>query len=50
MAKLRKSWRKKLADDKDMPRVIEITDTRSKRWGTGTCIYVIGDYAEGYGG
>lgn len=39
MAKLRKSWREKLADSKDLPRVIEIDDRMSKRWGTGTvCI------------
>ena len=36
MAKLRKSWREKLADDKDLPRVVEITDKMSQRWGTGT--------------
>jgi alkylated DNA nucleotide flippase Atl1 len=39
MAKLRKSWRAKLADSKDFPRVVEITDKMSTRWGTGTvCI------------
>jgi len=38
MAKLRKSWREKLADDKDLPRVVEITDKMSQRWGTGTCV------------
>jgi len=38
MAKLRKSWREKLADDKDFPRVVEITDKMSKRWGTGTVV------------
>ena len=39
MAKLRKSWREKLEDSKDLPRVVEITDKMSKRWGTGTiCI------------
>ncbi len=38
MAKLRKSWREKLADDKDLPRVIEITEKMSRRWGTGTCV------------
>jgi len=32
MAKLRKSWREKLVDSKDLPRVVEITDTMSKRW------------------
>ena len=39
MAKKQKSWREKLADSKDLPRVVEITDKMSKRWGTGTiCI------------
>ena len=39
MAKLRKSWREKLADSKDMPKVVEITENMSQRWGTGTvCI------------
>ncbi len=38
MAKLRKSWREKLADDKDLPRVVEITDSMSKRWGEGTVV------------
>ena len=39
MAKLRKTWQEKLADSKDLPRVVEITDKMSTRWGTGTlCI------------
>ena len=39
MAKLRKTWREKLADSKDLPRVVEITGKMSTRWGTGTvCI------------
>ncbi|MFC2071526.1 hypothetical protein ACFLUU_02250 [Chloroflexota bacterium] len=39
MAKLRKSWQEKLADSKDLPRVVEITPNMSQRWGTGTaCI------------
>ena len=39
MAKMRKSWREKLADHKDLPRVVEITGKMSTRWGTGTvCI------------
>jgi alkylated DNA nucleotide flippase Atl1 len=36
--KARKSWREKLADDKDLPRVVEITDKMSQRWGTGTVV------------
>jgi len=38
MAKGRKTWQEKLADDKDMPKVVEITDKMSKRWGTGTVV------------
>ena len=38
MAKLRKSWREKLADDKGMPQVVEITGKMSTRWGTGTVV------------
>lgn len=34
----KKSWREKLADSKDLPRVIEIDEKMSKRWGTGTCV------------
>jgi alkylated DNA nucleotide flippase Atl1 len=37
MAYKRKTWREKLADDKDLPKVIEITGRMSARWGTGTC-------------
>lgn len=36
--KSRKSWREKLADSKDLPKVAEITDKMSKRWGTGTVV------------
>jgi hypothetical protein len=38
MAAIRKSWREKLKDDKDFPRVFEISPNQSKRWGTGTCV------------
>ena len=38
MAATRKSWREKLEDDKDFPRVFEISPSQSKRWGTGTCV------------
>ena len=38
MSKARKTWQEKLADDKDFPRVVEITDKMSKRWGTGTIV------------
>ena len=38
MARMRKSWREKLHDNKDLPRVVEINDKMSKRWGTGTCV------------
>ncbi|HEY83061.1 MAG TPA: hypothetical protein G4O01_07250 [Dehalococcoidia bacterium] len=38
MAKIRKSWREKLADDKGLPKVEVITDKMSQRWGTGTVV------------
>jgi len=36
--KPRKSWQEKLADSKDLPKVVEINDKMSKRWGTGTVV------------
>jgi len=38
MAKLRKTWREKLEESKDLPKVVEITPEMSQRWGTGTCV------------
>jgi hypothetical protein len=38
MAKLKKSWREKLLDSKDFPKVVEITPELSQRWGTGTVV------------
>ncbi len=39
MSKARKSWQEKLADSKDLPKVVEITGKMSTSWGTGTiCI------------
>lgn len=38
MATGKKSWREKLADSKDLPRVEKITEKMSKRWGTGTIV------------
>jgi alkylated DNA nucleotide flippase Atl1 len=35
---LKKSWKEKLFDDKDLPKVIDIDEGMSKRWGTGTCV------------
>src|SRR5437588_5035274 len=32
----RKSWREKLADDKELPKVVPITGKMTRRWGTGT--------------
>lgn len=34
----RKSWREKLADDKDLPKVARIEGAMSRRWGTGTVV------------
>ena len=36
--KRKKSWREKLQDDKDLPKVRKITGKMSKRWGTGTVV------------
>ncbi len=38
MPRLKKTWRERLSEDKDLPRVVEITDKMSRRWGTGTCV------------
>ena len=41
MAKLKKSWREKLATDgkrNNLPKVVEIDEGMSKRWGTGTVV------------
>ena len=38
MAKACKTWQEKLAESKDLPKVVEITDKMSKRWGTGTLV------------
>lgn len=37
MAK-KKSWREKLADNKDLPKIAKITGKMTRRWGTGTCV------------
>ncbi len=38
MAKKRKSWREKLADSKELPRIVEVNEKMRQRWGTGTCV------------
>lgn len=38
MAYKKKTFTEKLNDDKDLPRVVEIDERMSKRWGTGTCV------------
>jgi len=38
MARLKKSWREKLHDSRDMPKVVEVTPAMSQRWGTGTVV------------
>ncbi|MBI5060695.1 MAG: hypothetical protein HZB67_00095 [Candidatus Aenigmarchaeota archaeon] len=35
-AKNSKSWQEKLADSKDLPKVVKITGTMSEKWGKGT--------------
>lgn len=37
-AKKKKSWIEKLNDSKGLPKVEEITENMSKRWGTGTVV------------
>jgi hypothetical protein len=39
MVKAKKTWQEKLNDDKDLPKIEEITGNMSQRWGTG--IFVI---------
>jgi alkylated DNA nucleotide flippase Atl1 len=34
----RKTWREKLADDKDLPKVARIAGAMSRRWGSGTVV------------
>lgn len=34
----KKSWREKLADSKDLPKVEKITEKMSKKWGIGTVV------------
>ncbi|MGA2668739.1 MAG: hypothetical protein ABSF32_07445 [Ignavibacteria bacterium] len=36
--KTKKSWREKLADSKDLPRIETITEKLRKTWGTGTFV------------
>lgn len=38
MAYRRKSWKEKLMDDKDFPKVVKITGKMIRRWGKGTCV------------
>jgi len=37
-AKTKRSWREKLADSKDFPKVANIDCTKTKRWGEGTFV------------
>jgi hypothetical protein len=34
----KKTWKEKLYDSKDLPKVVEIDARMSKRWGSGTCV------------
>ncbi len=38
MSKPRKSWQEKLADSKNLSKVVEITGKMSIKWGTGTLV------------
>lgn len=35
---MKRSWREKLANDRDLPKVVEITEKMRKRWGEGTVV------------
>ncbi len=37
MAKMKKTWKEKLYEDR-RAEVVEITDKMSQKWGTGTCV------------
>src|SRR5580700_1264012 len=37
-SRIKKSWREKLADDKNLPKVGETTGKLTKRWGEGTFV------------
>jgi alkylated DNA nucleotide flippase Atl1 len=34
----RKTWREKLADSKDLPKLVKIEGAMSRKWGEGTCV------------
>ncbi|HSR11805.1 MAG TPA: hypothetical protein VLS90_10205, partial [Thermodesulfobacteriota bacterium] len=36
--KKRKSWREKLENDKDLPRIVTLKENLGRRWGRGTCV------------
>jgi hypothetical protein len=36
--KSKRAWREKLADSKDLPKVVKLTGKLSKRWGKGTMV------------
>jgi len=38
MAYRRKSWLEKLNDDKGLPKVVEVTEKMSRKWGAGMCV------------
>ncbi|MEM7385187.1 MAG: MGMT family protein [Verrucomicrobiota bacterium] len=38
MAKPRKSWREKLADDKDLPKIVELEGKAAAKWGEGRMV------------
>lgn len=38
MPKTRRTWREKLRDSKDLPRIVEVNTKMSKKWGEGTFV------------
>ncbi|MGD9142817.1 MAG: hypothetical protein PVG61_03110 [Dehalococcoidia bacterium] len=41
MAKMKETWKQKLvstAEKNDLPKVVEVNEKMSKKWGEGTCV------------
>ncbi len=38
MPYVKRTWREKLLDAGDKPKVVEVNEKMSNKWGTGTCV------------
>ncbi len=38
MSYVKRSWREKLLDSGDKPKVVEVNEKMSQKWGSGTCV------------